>query len=575
MKRVISVLLCAVLFLSCLIPAFAETEPEAESAGVNPVIVIPGIAESMLVLDKGTPNETRYYQPVTSAFDGLKKDLILGTIKALLFGSYKQLTDAGIALACESTKYLEMTPDGTSVYNMSPAVVGAAESSYAAIRQNGRWGAIDHGAHILPFIADRIGGENVFFFCYDYRLGAITLANQLKDFIGEVKAQTGRGKVDIYGNSYGSLITLQYLNDFGGADDVERILFCSPAWQGSKLFKDLFPTDKNDFRINPAPMACIVQRLGMREWNIETLLKLIPQRILRNVGYEMIQEIMKKYLWSAPGIWCLCSVDDYEEMKAAYLDPVANAAVIEECDAVQYGVMRNIPAVLAQAKADGIGMSVLMGEGVELTVGKNVNGDGLLDTASGTGGECLPLGETFEDGRSGKYISPANDLDLTNAFLPDNTWVVRGMTHGQTYWDDELLELTMKLLLTDDLKDGVDADPAFPQFTDSHCPSDDVSIRLETRRDNFLALSDGKIKATLRNDSRENEIYVTGVTVCGMSYAVTPVSCRLMPGETKEITLTPLKTLCGTPQFGKINVTYVEKDYIMFSKSRSLFYTVE
>ena len=576
MKRILSVILCAVLFLSCLIPAFAEEGVPADDAGVNPVIVIPGLCESMLVLDKGTANETKYYQPVTQLFgegSDTIKNLVIGVLKALFLFSYKDLVETGVYVGGESVKLLEMNPDGTSKFNISPAVVGAAESSYAALLQNGKWGSVDHGAHILPYIAERIGNENVFFFCYDWRLGAITLSEQLKGFIAEVKAQTGRDKVDLYCNSYGCLITAQYLNDFGGGADVERILFCSPAWQGSAIFSQLFPTDKKDFQINPGPMACIVQRLGMREWDIETLLKLVPQRLLRGVGYDMFRQIMERYLWSSPGIWCLCAPEDYEEMKSVYLDPEANAAVIEECDAVQYGVMRDIPAVLRQAQADGINMSVLMGEGVELAAGSKINGDGLIDTAGGTGGECLPLGETFKDGRSGKHVSPAGDLDLTDAFLPDNTWIVRGMTHGASYWDDDLRELTMKLLLTDDLKDGVDADPAFPQFTDSHCPSDDVSIRLETRRDNFLAPDDGKIRATLRNDSRENEIYVTGVTVCGLPYAVTPVSCRLMPGETKEITLAPLKIFANAPQFGKINITYIEKDYIPLAKSRSLFYT--
>ena len=188
MRKLLCVFLAAALAALCLVPAFAEEAP-AQEASVRPVIVIPGICESMLVLDKGTENETRYYQPVTWIFDDVKKDLIVGAIKALFLFSYKQLTEAGIYLGGESIKLIAVDEQGRSVNNISPAVVGAAESSYAAIRRNGRWGAVDHGAHIVPFIAERVGDENVFFFCYDWRLGAITLADQLKDFIGEVLAQ--------------------------------------------------------------------------------------------------------------------------------------------------------------------------------------------------------------------------------------------------------------------------------------------------------------------------------------------------------------------------------------------------
>ena len=570
MKKMICLILCLILTALCCVPAAAQ-DASAENAQVRPVIVIPGICESMLVLDKGAENETKYYQPVTWIFNDVKKDLIVGALKSLFLFSYKDLTETGVYVGGESIKLLEMDADGKSVYNISPAVVGAAESSYAAIRRNGRWGTVDHGAHIVPFIADRIGEENVFFFCYDWRLGAITLADQLRGFIDEVREQTGSEKVDIYCNSYGSTITAQYIDGNGGAA-LGRVLFCSPAWSGSEVFTKLFPENKNDFQLNPGPMARIILRLGMHEMYIESLLKLVPARIIKNVGYPMVMELMDRYLMTAPGIWCLCKTKDYEAMKARFLDPVKNAAVIEECDAVQYGVMSHIPETLARAKADGVRVAVLMGNGIELAAGSKINGDGLVDAAGAVGGEGTPLGETFGDGRTGKHISPSNDLDLTNAFLPENTWIVREMTHGQSYWDNDTLELTMKLLLTDDL-DSVDSDPAFPQFTDSHCPGDDLSIRLETRADNYLRPADGKIRATLRNDSLEHEIYVTGVTACGIPYAVSPVSCKLMPGESKQITLTPLTKSLRTPAIGKINVTYIEKDFMSFAKSRSFHYT--
>lgn len=569
MKKTLSVLLALSMLIALFSPVFAS-ETVSEPAGAEAAVIVPGVIETMLMIDPAAGRSGRFYQPVTEVYKGLIKELVLGAFKAMFLFSYDTLTDAVLQLEDAALRNLTMNPDGTSKFDIKTPVSGAAESSYAAMRRNGTWDAVDYGAQIAPSLAAEIGEENVFVFAYDWRLGSPTLTERFRDFLSEVKALTGCEKVHVYSDSYGCQIVAMYLYKYGGGEDFDRIVFDSPAWTGTALFKNVMAESKKTLHFNLTDGARVLLNFAEIEEDYARLMKLVPDRIVQHIAFAMLRSAMEKYLLAAPGLWCCCSVREYEEMKAKYLDPAANAAVIREVDEAQYGVMRHIPEVLADAQAAGISVSVIMNEGTPLLAGKNVNGDGVVDAASGSGGECLPLGETFTDGRSGAHVSPANDYDLTNAFLPERTWVFYGQTHGQSNWDDVSQQLVLKLMLTDDLL-TVDSDPMFPQFSDSHCPTSDVSLRLTGRGGSELRSSEGAVQAVIRNDSEKNEITLTGVTVCGLPYTVSPAAGRLKPGETKTVSLWPLPG-AAAPANGTIRITYIEKDYLTFAKTRTQYF---
>ena len=569
MKKVFAGFLSFLLLFSLCAPAFAA---EPVSGAGEAAIIVPGVIETMLTTDPSAGRAGRFYHPVTQMYKGELKNLALGALKALFLFSYDTLTDAVLRMEDAALQNLAVNPDGTSVYDIYPPVSGAAESSYAAMLENGTWDAVDYGAQIAPDLAEAIGAENVFVFDYDWRLGSPTLTEQFRAFLAEVKALTGCEKAHIYCDSYGCQIVAMYLYKYGGAADIDRIVFDSPAWTGTALFKRVFAESKKDLHFNLTDGVRVLLNFVGVEEDYVRLTKLLPDRIVQHVAFAAVQNCMQKYLLPAPGLWCCCAVGEYEEMKAKYLDPVANAAVIREVDEAQYGVMRHIPDVLAQAEADGIAVSVIMNEGTRLMLGENINGDGVVDAASGSGGECLPLGETFKDGRTGPHISPADDYDLTNAFLPERTWVFYGQTHGQSCWDEASRPLVLKLMLTDEIE-SVNSDPAFPQFCLSRCPAYDVSLLPETGGCTLLP-DTGAVRAEICNDSEKNGITVTGVTVCGLPYAVSPALCTLAPGESKTVTLTPLKK-DAAPGYGRICVSYIEKDYLTFAKTRTMYFKTE
>ena len=569
MKKKLSVLLAFVLLFCAVCPAFAaENAADMPAAEGEVVILVPGVVESMLIFDGGENAGRRFFDP---AGDWLKNrdnlmGLIRGALLAMFLGRNDRLDSSLLALNAAAVGGLAMNPDGTSKYPIRTYISGAEESSMAALMANGTWKHVDFGAMLGLTLAEQAGADNVFVFCYDWRLGSTQLAGQLRDFIGEVRALTGKTKVNLYGNSYGCQVIGKYLMDHSGEGAVSRVVFNAPAWTGTPLFKALMAQKEEDLVLNLTDGADLLMHFLMYEYDFTPVIRLFPKRLARHAMFVLVKKTIDDALLYAPGLWCCCAAADYEEMKALLLDPVRNAALIEITDEAQYGIMSHVPDMLRQAEADGVRVAITMSDGLRLFAGENICGDGVVDAASASGGEAVPFGRAFSPARAGAHVSPTNALDLTNAYLPDRTWVTSGQSHGQTYWDDYTAALIPKLLLTDELE-TVFSDPAFPQFADSMSPGCDVVLRLTDTAAKILDPGAGKVQAEITNLSEQNTVYLTGVTVCGLPYVAGIAVAALKPGETARVTLFPLHGEAG-PCYGTITVHYFKTGLLPQEKSR-------
>ena len=566
MKKLLSLLLAFLLLFTAVSPALAEAPED------DPVVIVPGLMESILVTDRGTPQEARFFENVKGVAKANLLKLILGAMLGLFFGKYDVLVEAATTVSEATLHKLAMNPDGTSVYPLTPYETEADRCTLEAVKASGAWSHMDYGAQHAEALAETLGADRVFIFDYDWRLGADDLAERLHGFIADVKALTGSDKVDVYANSYGCQVLAQYLYAYGGEEDFDNLVMNCPAFAGTTLFTDLLSATKKDLDIDFKSGTSFMLRLFRFELDLENIVWLLPDRIVRHVVYPMISDVTLKYLRSAPGLWCCCPVEDYDAMKALLLDPAANAAVIEQCDAIHAGVMSHIREVLDTAREAGIDVSIVAGAGSQLMSGNRVDGDATVDTVHSTGGIAAKLGETLPENPDNLHRSPYGTLDVTEGYLPDNTWVVQGLAHGQSAWDKETQQLILKLLLTDDLTD-VYADPMFPQFTDAHSPKDGVSLFFPGTGASVLKASEGEMKATVRNNSEKNEITVTGITVAGGIYLAKGAAGKLAPGESRDFTFVPVKPLQNV-KTAKVTVYYTEIPAIKVARSRTVFCAV-
>ena len=540
-----------------VLKAVAKDPPTPPEGPKQVAVIVPGVIESMLVLHKGTPQETPFYRDAVKLVKKKAGGFLLGAARALLFRDHRQLNAFGEALSDEAFGALAMTPAGESVHPLETVISGAAESSYAAIHAAGKWPSVGYGAREAAELAGRIGGDNVFVFCYDWRQGVVKVASLLRDFLKEVTDVTGAEELDLWGCSYGCQVIAQYLYA-GGGDKVRRIVFNAPAWQGTALFRGLLEEDKEKLTFRADAATRVLTRFAGWELDLEPYARLLPKRLVRETAYAMIRRALLGGLLYAPGLWSCCADADYDRLKEKYLDPVKSAALIAQTDAAHYGVMRRIPEVLAAAREKGISLWAVMNDGTALMAGDAEDGDGVIDAATGSGGVCLPKGQRLPEERRGRTVSPDRRYDLCDALLPDRTWVVTGQVHGQSFWDDATRGLIADLLLTGK-PETTDSDPAYPRFLDSHCPADGVSLRLTGRAEKILRPSEGPRQAVIRNDSERKRVLVLSATVEGLPYRISKARGLLAPGESRPVTLAPEGA--GTaPAHGEIAVRFIKCD---------------
>lgn len=121
-------------------------------------------------------------------------------------------------------------------------------------------------------------GVDVFPFAFDWRLSAEVNGLKLIDYIDDVLAQTGAGKVNIVAHSQGGLVTRSALEDSGSIGKVERVTTLgTPNLGATKLFGVL---DLREPCQADAPVGCFLNRAKAQELVTDWpgALELMPSR---------------------------------------------------------------------------------------------------------------------------------------------------------------------------------------------------------------------------------------------------------------------------------------------------------
>lgn len=574
MKKALSVCLCAALVLGA-IPLAHAAAAKPEPSGC-PVVLMPGLLENKLIRDKGEKTEKSIWFPFGRAVTvGLRN--IVNIIRYLAFNDVEGIRTLAPKIVYDVVEPLRMNPDGTSYYNVSPVVSTAEESSYNALKKAHKLVQVTYGTTLLKDVAKIVGGDRAFVFQYDWRMSAIDVADDLHAFLQDVKKLTGSDKVNISGTSFGSEVLLCYLEKYGECGDLHHVLMNSPAYGGSNIFLEMLSTGDPSHINYEDVLKMLLSNYGV-EAELGYLLNILPEGEVDLIFQSVTDEYIKPYLLPSVGLWGCCATKDYETAKALFLDPVKNAKMIEKTDA-QQAVMARAGEILRGAERYGTKIYAIMNEG-SLLVTSHDSGDVLVDGASGTGGVCLPIGEHFDDAYVPERVvcqNPAHDhvsytgsIDLTNAYLPESTWVFYGQMHGQNYWDERAKELTMKILTTEDIRD-VYSDPAFPQFSETGATVSDVSLTLQGSPESVLRPADGAVTAVLKNHSRFHAMHVKAIDVDGLPYTVSRANVLLLPGEEKTVILSPTgKT--ADHRYGSITLQYDEIPNLKLHKTRTQFF---
>lgn len=561
MKRILCTILALCILLSAVcVHASAEVRPQGDY-DADPVVFLLGYSTADLYYDDGVSAEKERVWNLTAdgVVDRLVKNLpkvLLGVFLAVVLQRYDVLDDVAGVIAepvLQKMERLTMLPDGSSKYDVS-VYPGRGEVPLS-FRKSSRnvYLSAEYKAFLQAY-------GRVYVFVADWRYGQLELARQLDAFIQQVKDDSGRDQVTLFGFSQGGQTISTYLYLYGDKGDVKKAVMETPAIGGTTFAAAAL--DESLFDIPVETMIRFSEAYMGSEKHYEWLGKLVTlaplKKAILSIVYTHVLPIAR--YWGS--LWDMVPVADYERLKAEYLTDPACAKLIEASDRYHHEIVPHIGETLRALQAQGMSLSIVCNTGNALLFNSKTNSDGILDSANVSGATAEPLGERLEVKGGSQRLAPSMSLDVSTCYLPDNTWFVDGQFHGQCDWDPYTYALLCKLTMEDSLTD-VNADPAFPQFMFAQSPADRLNISF-AESGSFVSASD----LTVTNLSVEKEIKLTSVYIRGAGLQVkVPKKTVLAPGE--SVTLSVSGSAPETAQYTPVTIIFATTDQPLLLQTKT------
>lgn len=533
MKRVLALILTFSLVFS-LYSLRASASSKKASVDADPVVFLLGFTTANLYYDDGVSDEREMVWNLSA--DGIQERIVpnlpkalWGLFKALVFKRYDTLNEAAGAIAepvLQKMERLTMLPDGSSKYDLSvyPSWVTdtlAYQKGYRNVYLTGIYRAL-----LAQY-------ERVYVFVADWRYGQVELAEQLDDYIQQVKRDSGKDQVTLFGFSQGGQTISTYLYCYGNKKDVKRVVMETPAIGGTS-----FPAavlDGDLFSVRTDSIIQFAEAYMETEKHFELLGKLLNINPLKDailaIAYEHVLPIAR--YWGS--LWDLIPAKEYDRLRDQYLTDPACAPLIARSDRYHHEILPGMGEKLRSLSAQGLPISIVCNVGSPVLVCSDAEGDGILDAANVSGATVCSFGSRFESlnpegsacsDPSHYHFSPSLSIDVSSCYLPENTWFVDGQYHGQCDWDPYTFALLSKLLMSDSLSD-IYADAAFPQFEYAQSPADQVHIRFA-----HSGSYTGGSAVTVTNLSQKHPIRLYSVRIQSTAQKVSvPKDCVLQCGE--------------------------------------------
>lgn len=570
MKRVISVILCAVMIFGCTAStataAKKENLPAFEWDG-HPVIFIQGYSGPILIRDRGLETEEQVWG--INAGDLIKKLIpnlygILSSISKYADGDTAPFVKEFREVSAELIDDISMMPDGSSKHNIVSFPSTVEESNIAYIKD-------ELNGDCMPFFQDdfinamaqTVPEEYIYVFNTDWRRSQIDNSAHLAEFIDSVLAKTGADKVDIFSMSHGGQLTATYLYYYGTESKVDNAVLNSPATVGTTLVTELLGADPINFNLEELlRFACVMLNI---ELDLRWLGRILPGEFLNSLVKTAFNEVLLPHAIYFGSVWDFMDIETYTKLRDVYLDPVENAEIIKKADKMHYECMANMGEGLRRAQAAGVNIHIISNYGTKLGTGKQIDSDFIINTTNTCGAAVSVFGETLGKeyvqkntvckDASHDHLAPTGTVDASGCYLPENTWFVYEQYHTQTWFDPYTRCLILELLLTDNIAD-VHSDVRYPQFELSQNPLDGVYARFtDSKTGEYSVQNDEMLIKSLTDNYSLN---ILSVKINGVEQKTAE---KLTIGRAGEITV-PCKIPEGADRL-KVEIRYERKNDLL------------
>ena len=455
------------LTLAIVLAALAFAMP-VSAAGATPLVIVDGFNSTKLYKNFGTENETE-------AFFGDDTDvetMITEVGGAFITGCIKYgLADKDFEVFSQSfiptlNKYFEPiayntdgTPKDTTIgfYRTTDSI-----ADYSA----------EEKANLTTFATETAKGygeENTYNFSYDWRADPVEVAEELNDFIGEIKVKTNSRKVNVVALSLGSAIVLAYLAEHGGSS-INNLVFASPAWQGTSLVGNLFSGNVEldiyaveNYLVKSADVsatthiaAYIISFIASYEGLSHEYfgdLNATLQGVLPYVYRDTLIPLMA----GMPGLWALVPDEDFVAAKD-FLFPEGVDANLEAIINKYHDIQIDAKNIIEDAEDDGMNFGIVLGYNRQMVPinEEYEQSDEVIDVANMSGGATCALylqayddwgqvyNQKIKDGHN--HVSWDYKIDASTCMFPEQTWFIKNMKHSGYNLQEGTLDTILWLL---------------------------------------------------------------------------------------------------------------------------------
>lgn len=472
MKKIISLILSAIMLFSLCLPASAaaETKEVKPLHDGHPIVIVKGIDFASLVKEDGS--NALSLDPI----DLLGLVFEIGGYKALgdKEAVAKAIVNFGKNVFSEIARDKEGNPANPGVH-MPKYLHSAAEIK--DFDNDEKWA--DTAVGLFRSCARTFDDSMVYLYTFDWRLSPFELAADLNKFLEEtVIAQTGAEKLDIAACSMGGMITTCYIDTYG-TDRLDSVVYLSPAHNGADIVGSAFTGDLvidpdflTDFlvaKLNNPFLSVIVKILSFFGF-FKSIAKFV-NGVISTYKEIIYDDFLCETFATAFGLWGMIPDEYYNEAKSLFFDGKEGYDnALKEINKIQDFVTRT-EQIHADLVASGVKVSIVSHydrEQLPIYSKSYLHGDGVLESArTSSGATFARFGETLSDAElanvEAEFISPDRVVNASTCQFPDQTWIVKDAKHVGCKTGSDHTEMAI-WLLTQDTQPTVYTNPAYPRF---------------------------------------------------------------------------------------------------------------
>lgn len=424
----------------------------------TPVIVIPGLGKSQLILADKNGNKIKNAWPFELDEKKLISEFKGSLMSMLLFKKDAGFSDKVAKVVDDITDPLSLNPDGSKKHNI---IVPEYKKSVAEFTDNEK--KYFYGiAHIEEF-GEKIGEDKLFIFTYDMFGDAYDIADSLDGFVAFVKEKTGCDKVSLLNTDTGGVVVKAYLQKYAEKNEIAKVVNSASAINGASIIADVFEN-----KLNIGDPAALLQSIGGKAASLASSLKMLPAEIINNAITKAFNAAANNLLYNCTMMWGAIPDDRFDAVFESRIGSSGNpilASKVKSLHEFSVNLAKNV---------ENIPFYNICGCGSELipvASDANVSSDGVIDTVYASFG--------------GKSANSSGEIDASACAFPEKTWFFRKQQHF-TLSDNDIAMGLISKILADEITD-VSSDVNYPQFNGSR--------NIKSLRDKLIPSAQEKIAA--------------------------------------------------------------------------------